>query len=93
MADRIALFHHEQWDGGGYPGGITGYDIPIEARIVIIADQYDALRSIRPFRDSFNHEKALDIITEGDGRTDLSHFDPEVLKVFKVLSSELAGLY
>lgn len=93
MAGRISLFHHEQWNGGGYPYGTKGDDIPIEGRIVKIADQYDSLRCTRPFRDSFIHEEAFRIITEGDGRTDPAHFDPAVLDVFKALSSELLNLY
>ena len=93
MAGSIALHHHERWCGGGYPDGLSGNDISIESRIVMIADQYDALRSERPYKKGFDHETAFRIITEGDGRTDPSHFDPEILKIFKDISGELEKIY
>lgn len=83
MASEIALNHHERFDGTGYPNGLSGEAIPLSARIVAIADIYDALRNLRVYKPAFSHEKALEIITIGDGRVKPEHFDPEILQVFK----------
>jgi len=74
----VAYHHHEKWDGTGYPLGLTGAAIPLSARIVAVADVYDALRSHRPYKPAFSHAEALAIIADGRGR----HFDPDLVDVF-----------
>lgn len=93
MAERIALTHHERWDGSGYPNGLEGADIPIEGRIVNICDQYDALRTMRPYKAALGHEAALAIIRKGDGRTEPGHFDPRVHAAFLGISDRMRRLY
>lgn len=83
MAAEIALNHHERWDGSGYPSGKPGKAIPLSARIMNLCDIYDALRSKRPYKPGLDHPRALEIITQGDGRILPGHFDPEILILFQ----------
>ena len=92
MGLEMARSHHEHWDGTGYPDGLKGEEIPLAARILIIVDQYDALRNVRPYKPPFSAEKTYKIITEGDGRTMPDHFDPRVLAAFKELFSQFEGI-
>ena len=93
MAKTIAVTHHEKWDGSGYPHGLQGKDIPLEGRIVSLADQYDALRNTRVYKPAFDHRKTCQIIIQGDGRISPAHFDPEVLRVFEKMASSFEELY
>lgn len=93
MAKVIALTHHEKYDGTGYPHGLKGDNIPLEGRISAIADVYDALRNARPYKNPFDHKTAYKIITEGDGRTLPTHFDPDVLNAFKKVAPRIEEIY
>lgn len=93
MSADIARNHHERYDGTGYPDGKKGEDIPLSARIVFLADIYDALRSDRPYKKGFSHEKAYEIITKGDGRVEPQYFDPLILETFKKVHIELRDIY
>ena len=84
----IAATHHEKWDGSGYPIGISREDIPLEGRLMAIADVYDALISIRPYKDAFSHEDACRIIIEGSGK----HFDPALVEVFTRVQDEFCRI-
>jgi putative two-component system response regulator len=93
LGAEIALTHHERWDGGGYPGGLKGEAIPLSGRIMNICDQYDALRSKRPYKPPYPHAKAVEIITRGDGRTLPGHFDPAVLDAFVRCADDFAVIF
>jgi putative two-component system response regulator len=93
LGAEIALTHHERWDGTGYPNGLKGESIPLSGRIMNICDQYDALRSQRPYKPPFTHKKALEIITRGDGRTLPGHFDPAVLEAFVRCAEGFAEIF
>ena len=85
LAARIAQTHHEKWDGSGYPLGLSGDDIPLEGRIVAVADVFDALSSARPYKKPFSRQKCFEILEEGRGK----HFDPRVLDAFFSMSQEI----
>ena len=78
LARTLALLHHERWDGQGYPFGLEGEDIPLEARIVAVVDVYDALRSTRAYKEAFSEEQSLESLRQGSG----TQFDPHIVKVF-----------
>jgi len=88
LASTIALSHHERYDGKGYPLGIKGEDIPLEARVTSVADVYDALSSARPYKDPMPREKCFEILEEGRG----TQFDPRVLDAFFASSEEILAV-
>lgn len=92
-AATIAWTHHEKWDGSGYPLGLKGEEIPLVGRIVAVADVYDALRSERPYKTAFSHEKAMTIMLDGDGRTAPEHFDPQLLDIFTNRADTFAEIF
>lgn len=84
-AEEIAMSHHEKWDGTGYPQGLKGEEIPLPARIMAVADVYDALISVRSYKQPMSPEEALDIMMKESG----SHFDPEIMQVVNELRDKL----
>jgi HD-GYP domain-containing protein (c-di-GMP phosphodiesterase class II) len=94
MAREIALTHHENWDGSGYPNRLKGEEIPLSGRIVKLADIYDALRSKRSYKPAFSHEKAVHILTEGDERTrPHDHFSAQILSAFYRIEADFLSIY
>lgn len=86
-ATSIAQTHHEKWDGSGYPQGLAGEAIPIEGRIVAVADVFDALSSKRPYKPAFPLGKCMSIMSSESG----THFDPEVLEAFLNRLDDVVG--
>ncbi len=87
-AKNLATYHHERWDGTGYPSGKAGEDIPLSARIMAVADVFDALVSRRSYKEPFSFEKAMDIIKEGAG----TQFDPQIVKIFEEAGAEVRAI-
>ncbi len=92
-ARQIALCHHERWDGSGYPHGLRGEGIPLPARMVMLCDQYDALRSARPYKPAYGHATTCRILFEGDERTRPGHFDPRLLALFRRIHPHFESLW
>jgi putative two-component system response regulator len=84
MGIQIASAHHEKWDGSGYPLGLKGDEIPLAARVLALADVYDALRSQRCYKEAFSHERSRSIIVDGKGM----HFDPKLVDVFLLVEDD-----
>lgn len=89
MGIDIAKYHHERWDGSGYPCGLKGEGIPLSARIMALVDVYEALRARRPYKEPFSHQKARQIILDNCG----SHFDPVVVEAFCAIESQFESIY
>ena len=88
IAQELIYSHHEKWDGSGYPEGLSGPAIPLSGRIMAVADVYDALRSERPYKKEFTHEKTREIIIEGKG----THFDPLIVDAFLARETDFISI-
>ncbi len=88
QAAILAVSHHERWDGRGYPYGLAGTQIPIQGRLMAIADVYDALISKRPYKEAFTHEEAVKIIVDGKG----AQFDPVLVELFMEIEAEFNAI-
>ena len=89
IAHDMALYHHEKYDGTGYPEGLSGESIPLSARIMAVADVYDALRSSRHYKESFTREKSVAILKENRG----THFDPDITDIFLDHIDEIENVF
>jgi HD-GYP domain-containing protein (c-di-GMP phosphodiesterase class II) len=87
VARQVIGFHHERWDGSGYPRGIQGAEIPLAARVFAVVDAWDSMTNAQPYREAFTPEAALAELGEGAG----SHFDPALVAVFAAMHGELAA--
>jgi response regulator RpfG family c-di-GMP phosphodiesterase len=88
MGKDVAYYHHEHWDGSGYPFGLRGRDIPFAARIVAVADVYDALTTERRYKNAYSHDEACEIIVKEKGRK----FDPDLVEVFLEVEEEFGRI-
>ena len=88
VVENIILLHHEKWNGTGYPFGLNGRNIPIEARIVSVVDYYDALTSDRVYKSKITHEKALEILKNESGQS----FDPDIISMFEIFENKFKKL-
>lgn len=85
MAIDIAYYHHEKWNGKGYPKGLKGNEIPLAARIFTVVDVYDTLTRDKCYRDAFSHDEAMQIITDESGKS----FDPDIIDIFTKIQNQL----
>jgi putative two-component system response regulator len=88
FAREIAHSHQEKWDGSGYPDRLAGEQIPLSARLMAVADVYDALISRRVYKPAFTHQQALEVMRKGRG----THFDPDVLDAFFEIEGQFAAI-
>ncbi|MFI3221050.1 MAG: HD domain-containing phosphohydrolase [Methylococcales bacterium] len=88
MAAEIALYHHEKWDGSGYPQGLSGEEIPESARIVAIVDVFDALTMKRPYKNAWSIEEAIAEIKKGSGK----HFEPRLVNKFESILPDICNI-
>ncbi|MDT8284816.1 MAG: HD domain-containing phosphohydrolase, partial [Thermovirgaceae bacterium] len=93
MGRNICRYHHEKWDGTGYPEGLSGESIPWEARIVALADVYDALRSSRSYKSALTHLETVRVMINGDGRLNPKNFDPWILEIFRKFHHKMAEIH
>ena len=87
-ACQIAMSHHEKWDGSGYPAGLRGDEIPIPARLMAVADVYDAMSCKRVYKSAIGHEEVVAAILDGRGK----HFDPDVVDAFMGIQYQFIGI-